>query len=130
MDKSKETFFDATEFKNIKEIMYNSAKKYANNIAFKIKHNIEKKVEYEEITYSKFLEQINQLGTALYNLGLKGKRIAILGRNRYEWVLAHLSNLLGGIVSVPLDKELQEDELESSIVRSKADAIIFDEKYQ
>ena len=34
----------------------------------------------------------------------------------------------GGIVSIPLDKDLQYDELENSLVRSKADAIVFDEK--
>lgn len=60
-------------------------------------------------------------------MGLKNKRIAIVGRNRYEWVLAHLTNLLGGIVSIPLDKDLQIDELENSLIRSKADAVIFDE---
>ena len=68
-------------------------------------------------------------GTKLYDMGLKNKRVAIVGRNRYEWVVAHLSNLLGGIVSIPLDKELQVDELESCLERSKADVIVFDEKY-
>jgi long-chain acyl-CoA synthetase len=38
--------------------------------------------------------------------------------------------LLGGIVSVPLDKDLQYDELENSLIRSKVDAIIFDEKLE
>ena len=48
-------------------------------------------------------------------MGLKNKRVAIVGRNRYEWVLTHLTNLLGGIISAPLDKELQIDELESCL---------------
>ena len=117
------------ELKDIKEIIYNSAKKYADHIAFVIKHQDGKEKTYEKITYKSFLEQINALGTKLYNIGLKNKRIAIVGRNRYEWALAHLSNLLGGIISVPLDKDLEIDELESSLVRSKADAIVFDEKY-
>lgn len=117
------------ELKDIKEIIYNSAKKYADHIAFIIKHQDRKEKTYENITYKTFLEQINSLGTKLYNMGLKNKRIAVVGRNRYEWALAHLSNLLGGIISVPLDKDLEVDELESSLVRSKADAIVFDEKY-
>lgn len=117
------------EFKDIKEVIYNSAKKYANNIAFIIKHQEGKNKTYENITYKKLLEEINHLGTKLYAMGLKSKRIAVLGRNRYEWALGHLTNLLGGIVSVPLDKDLQIDELESSLIRSKADAIFFDEKY-
>ena len=117
------------EFKDIKELIYNSAKTYANNIAFVVKHQEGKNKTYENITYKMLLEQINALGTKLYSMGFKNKRIAILGRNRYEWALGHLTSLLGGIISVPLDKDLQVDELENSLIRSKADAIYFDEKY-
>lgn len=120
--------FEAIEFNNIKEIIYHSAEVYKEKIAFVIKHKENKKIRYENITYQRLLEDINKLGTALYHLKLKGKRIAVIGRNRYEWALAHLSNLLGGIISVPLDKDLQYEELENSLVRSKADCIIFDEK--
>lgn len=126
----KNIIFEAVEFENVKQIIYSSAKKYENQIAFVIKHQENKKVSYENITYKQFLEDINKFGTALYNMGLKGKRVAIIGKNRYEWVLAHFANLLGAIVSVPLDKDLQYDELESSIIRSKADCIIFDEKLE
>ncbi len=117
------------EFNNIKELIYNSAKIYENNIAFIVKHQEGKNKTYENITYKILLEQINALGTKLYDMELKNKRIAILGRNRYEWALGHLTSLLGGIVSIPLDKDLQIDELENSLIRSKADAIYFDEKY-
>ena len=117
------------EFKDIKGIIYNSAKEYTNNTAFIIKHQEGKNKTYENITYKTLLEQINSLGTKLYDLGLKNKRIAILGRNRYEWTLGHLTTLLGGMISIPLDKDLQIDELENSLIRSKADAIYFDEKY-
>ena len=117
------------EFKDIKELIYNSAKIYTNNIAFIVKHQEGKNKTYENITYKMLLGHINALGTKLYNMGLKNKRIAILGRNRYEWALGHLTTLLGGIVSIPLDKDLQIDELENSLIRSKADAIYFDEKY-
>ncbi len=127
---SRERYFEATEFQNIKEILYNSVEKYGENTAFIIKHKEnEKKVTYENITYKKLLEDVNSLGTKLFDLGYQDKRIAIVGRNSYEWALAHLANQLGGIVSVPLDKELQLDELESSLERSKADIVVFDEKY-
>ena len=122
--------YHAQEFNNIKEIIYNSVEQYSKNIAFVIKHTENKKVEYENITYKQLLEDVNKLGTAVYSLGFKGKRIAVIGRNSYEWAIAHLSNLLGGNVSVPLDKDLQYDELESSLIRSKADMIFFDRKYE
>ena len=120
---------EVTQFENIKELIYNSAKKYENHIAFVIKKTNGKKAEYQNITYKELLDEINSFGTKLYELGIKNKRIAIVGRNRYEWALAHLTNLLGANVSIPLDKDLQIDELENSLIRSKADVIIFDEKY-
>ena len=120
---------EVPKFENIKEIIYNSVKLYSNNIAFKIKtKKEEKEVKYKEITYKEFLDDINALGTALLDLGFGDKRIAIIGKNSYEWALTYVTNLLGNIVSVPLDKGLQIGELELSLIRSKADAIIFDEK--
>ncbi len=66
----------------------------------------------------------------MYSIGLQGKKIAILGKNRYEWALSYVSILLGGMIAVPLDKGLTDIEIENSILRSKADAIIYEEKYQ
>ncbi len=120
--------FKATEFKNIKEIIYNSVKLYGEKAAYVIKHKEKKEVVYENITYKKLLEDVNKLGTAFFDMGFQKKRIAIIGKNRYEWALAHLANMLGGIISVPLDKDLQYDELENSLIRSKAECIVFDEK--
>ncbi|MDD4066800.1 MAG: AMP-binding protein [Clostridia bacterium] len=114
------------ECNNLKEILYESVKNYENNIAFTIKKNNN---EYVNISYKAFLEDINKLGTALYNMNLKEKRIAIIGRNSYEWALAHMTNMLGGMISIPLDKDLQCGELESLLLRSEPTAIVFDSKY-
>ena len=129
--KEKNKFREVPIFNNIKEVICNSVKLYKDNIAFvtKLKKD-DKSVEYINHTYQNLLDDINAFGTSLYKLGLKGKRIAIVGRNRYEWAVAHISNLFGGIVSVPIDKELQLNELEDSLVRAKVDAIVFDEKYE
>lgn len=116
------------KFENIKEIIYHSATVYSDNIAFTTKIKNSGNVEYINHTYSDLLEDINSFGTALYKHGLQNKRVAIVGHNSYEWAVAHLSNLLGGIVSVPLDKGLQLGELESSLIRSRVQAIVFDEK--
>ena len=105
--KSEETFFKYPDFNNIKEIIYNSVEKYPNNIAFK----------YKEITYKKLLEEANNLGTGLYNLGLKGKKVAIISKNRYEYALSYVSILLGGMVAVPLDKDFTEIELKNALIR-------------
>lgn len=127
-------YYEATEFNNIKEIIYNSAKKYSEMNAFIIKNNFDERVveaegKYTYITYKAFLNDINSLGTAFFKYGFKDKRVAILGRNCYEWALTHFTSLLGGMVSVPLDKELHDVELTQSVIRSKADVMVFDSKY-
>lgn len=118
-------------FRDIKQLIYNSAKLYPNNIAFTTKiKNTHNETEYINHTYTDLLNDINAFGTSLYKLGLKNKRVAVIGYNCYEWAVAHLSNLLGNIVSVPLDKGLQIGELENSLVRSEVEAIVFDHKLE
>ena len=124
-----EKIFNAKEFKNIKEIIYNSVKLYGEKVAYVIKHKDKKEVSYENVTYKRLLDDANKLGTALFDMGYAKKRIAIIGKNRYEWALAHVTNMLGGCVSVPLDKDLQFEEFETSLIRSKAECIFFDEKH-
>ena len=124
MKKEKKEFID---FMNIKEIIKYSTENYAENTAFTIKNKTGKNTEYKKITYKQLNEDINALGTALINLGLKGKRIAIIGKNRYEWILSYITTLNGVGIAVPLDKGLPEQEIILSVQRSKADAIIFEE---
>ena len=116
------------KFDNIKDLLYHSANTYSDNIAFTTKIKNGKEIKYINHTYANLLEDINCFGTSLYKLGLQGKRSAVVGHNCYEWAVAHLSNLFGGIVSVPLDKGLQIGELEDSLIRSEVESIVFDEK--
>lgn len=116
------------KFTTIKELLYHSATVFSSNVAFTEKVKKDNNINYIDHTYLELLDDINSFGTALYKLGLKNKRVAIIGHNCYKWAIAHLSNLLGGIVSVPLDKGLQTDELENSLIRSEASAIVFDAK--
>lgn len=119
------------KFRDIKQLIYNSVKLYPNNTAFTTKvKNADNEIQYINHTYTDLLNDINAFGTSLYKLGLKNKRVAVIGYNCYEWAVAHLSNLLGNIVSVPLDKGLQIGELENSLVRSEVEAIVFDHKLE
>lgn len=127
--KTAEYFYDYPKFNNIKELINASIEKYSNNIAFIIKNKKGKETTYQNITYKEFGEQVNYFGTGLFELGLKGKRIAIIGKNRYEWALSYVATLMGDITVVPLDKGLTDIEIRNSLMQSKVDGIIFEEKY-
>ena len=131
MKKERNKLRDAKRFNNIKEVILNSVSLYGDNIAYVTKVKKDKAdVQYINHTYNDLLNDIYCFGTGLYKLGLKNSRVAVCGRNSYKWVVSHLSNLMGGIVSVPIDKELQLNELEESLIRSNVEALVFDEKYK
>jgi long-chain acyl-CoA synthetase len=121
--------YDAKRFKNIREILNNSIELYPYNNAFIIKEKNGKDIKYKNITYKEFGEQINSLGTALIDLGLKDKRVAIISKNRYEWALTYFTVMDGVGITVPLDKGLKEEEIISCLVRSKADCIVFEKEF-
>lgn len=111
--------YEAKEFKSMKEMLVNSGIEFAERDAFVIKHKVDKQVEYENITYERFAREINSLGTALIDMGYKDKKIAIIGKNRYEWILSFVT-VIGGVgTAVPLDKGLPDDEIEMSLKNQK-----------
>lgn len=113
------------KFQDLKDMLEQTGKKYGDCTAFLLQE--EKGVK--TITHKEFRKQIDYLGTALIEMGLKDKKIAIISENRYEWEVAYLAIVAGTGVVVPLDKALPENEIESLIIRSEVEAIIYSEKY-
>ena len=118
--------YDYLEIKDLKDMLNKTGKLYAEKPAYKIKVEEGK---YQVYTHKEVRDMINALGTALINLGLKGKRIAVIGENRYEWEIAYLSIVCGTGIVVPLDKSLPANELELLIERSDIEAIFYTKKY-
>ena len=121
--------YKAQKYRDLKEMLKISGEKYGDRPAYIIKTKNEKENKYKEITHKEFRNHINYLGTKLIDMGLKGKRIAVISDNRYEWGVAYLSIVTGTGVVVPLDKALPENEIESLIIRSEVEAIFYSNKY-
>ena len=120
--------FECLKVTDIKDMLKKTGERYGQRPAFKIR--IEEPDKYRIITHNEVREMVDCLGTALINIGLKGKRVAVIGENRYEWEVGYLSVVAGTGIIVPLDKALPENELERLIVRSGVEAIIYTEKYE
>ena len=106
-------------------------KNYADNIAYKYKRNLEEKpTKYVVKKYKDVVKDVKALSTALLDMGFKGKRIALIGENRYEWVLSYLAVTCGGMIIAPLDKALPDKEITSLIKRSEVDAVIYEKKHE
>ena len=117
----------ATKYENLKEMLQKSGEAFGDRPAYIYK--TETPGKFREITHKEFREDINNLGTALIDMGLKDKRIAVISENRYEWGMAYFAAVAGTGVVVPLDKALPDNEIESLIMRSEVEAIFYSNKY-
>lgn len=115
----------AKNFNNIREIIEYSSVKFKDRVAFKIKKKIGGTISYTDITYERLRSDIEALSKYFMAHNLCGKRIAVIGKNSYEWMLVFLSALCSGSIIVPLDKGLFECELRNQLDRSEADAIFY-----
>ncbi len=115
--------YEVRKIRSIKELMDTSAELYSDRTAFLYKPKGNDK--YVPVTFRQFKADVDALGTALIDIGLKGGRVAIISENRYEWAVSYMAVVNGTGIVVPLDKELPENEIENLLIRSKADAVIF-----
>ncbi len=86
---------------DFRSLINRSAARYSGRTAFYLKG----KEGYRSITYLRFKEDFYALCSAFIAMDLRSRRIAIVGKNSYEWVLCYLAAATVG-VAVPLDKEL------------------------
>jgi len=113
------------DFQNIKEILDFTVTHYAEKTAFIYKSKDRK--TKTEISFGKFRQDIDTIGAYLISKGLKDKRIVVIGPNSYQWMAAYYAIVVNVGVVVPLDKGLPEDEIINSLVKCKADAIVYDD---
>ena len=114
-------------FRNLKEFVDRSIRLYARNDAF---YTMTGKNEYDMVTFSGFGEDLCALANAMIERGFSGLRIAVIGENSYKWVLTYFATVNINATIVPLDKELNEDEILSLMQRSQAAALFYSPTYE
>ena len=114
--------YDVKNVCSLRELIENSAEEYPNNTAFVLK---DKNGEIIEVTYTDFYGEIKALATYLCSLGLENKKVAVIGRNSYEWALSYFAVSCGVGIIVPIDKELKAPEVNNILNLSGADACIY-----
>jgi len=108
-----------------KELLSYCDEKYGSAPAFMY----EKKKGDVTVLYSEFKEQVEALGTYLYKNGFKDCHIAVFGENSYNWILTHFAVTTGKNVIVPIDKELEADDIEYLLRDSECKAIFYSNTY-
>ena len=128
MKRANTPLYEVREIKDLKEMLVQSTQLFGDKTAFLVKEKGND--DYQPISFKQFKNDVEALGTALMDLGLQGKRIALIGENRYEWAVSYLAVVNGVGTIVPLDKELPVQEIEHLVGVSEANVIIYSGKHR
>lgn len=118
-------FYEVRQLKDLRDLISQSVELFGDRPAFEVKT---KKGEHYEITYNRYQHEINSLGTALVDMGLKNEKIAVCGDNCYEWCLSYMATVNGVGVIVPIDKELHFEDINGILNISDVKIIFCDKK--
>ena len=102
MGKKNYPYYKVEPFKDFKEMISQRVAAHPDHAAFMYTEN----KQDITVSYREFQDQINSLGTAIADLGVHGKKIAMVSENSYYWVLVYLTVLGSDNVYIPMDKEL------------------------
>ena len=107
-------------YPDLRHLYRESVETYHDRILFRQKGN----GEYRDITYRKFGNDVEALGTELCARGLSGAHIMLVGENCYSWACAYLSVVCGVGVIVPADKDASPEQLAKIAMRADVTAVI------
>ena len=128
MAKRKDKLYEGERLEDFRELVDRYENRYKDKTAFVYKEE-PKADKHISISYTKFASDIKTFATSLLDMNLQNKKVALIAPNRYEWCVCYLAITTAGISIVPLDKSLPDNEIKNLIIRSRADAVIFDSKY-
>ncbi len=111
-------YCEATEIRDLKDMLDIKARTKKKDTAFLFP------VESGEMrkTYRDLQADVNAFGTWMYHHKLRGKHVALVGENSYEWLVAFFAAVNGGNVAAAIDRNLPEEEIVQLAKRADADA--------
>jgi len=118
--------YKTEKIRDLRELVRRADRLFAEKIAYK---EIGSNDEVFDYTFGRLKEDTDALGTKLFDMGMKGYHIAVLGENSYRWVVSYLSIVNGLGVVVPLDKEMTDDEIAMLINKSDSKSVICSDTY-
>lgn len=108
------------EIKSIYELIERGSELFKDKNLFKFN----KGDEVVEISYNEFLDYVNKITFAFINMGVKDKKVVVIGETSVEWIASYIATVTAGGVIVPLDPYLLEDEIIKFVNHSEASFVV------
>lgn len=119
--------YKVPQISSVQDMLIKTVNKYGDKLAVEdIAVNPISKASYKEL-----LDYTLKFGNALKNLGLKERsHIAVIGENRLQWGIAYLTAMAFNYVVVPIDKNLNANEILNILYESDSEAIVFTNDFE
>ncbi len=116
--------YETTAFQDIRIMTENAANRFPDRyaITYKKKPTSDELLHY---TYEEGRQYIRAIGTEFIAMGLRDKKVAIVGEASPEWVFTYFALMSIGSVTVPIDKDLPTEDIASILNTSESYAIVY-----
>jgi long-chain acyl-CoA synthetase len=112
---------------SIQDLLLRSAKEYGNKLALEDLNDS----PISSVTFKQLNEYVIRFGKALFDIGIKERdHIAVISENRVQWSLTYFTTMCFNMVIVPIDKNLNHNEVLNIIHESEAKAIVFSDGFE
>lgn len=115
----KTTFID-----DMRSLVEEAAQIFPEDIAISYKEHYSDK-EVKRVSFTQWRDDVRSIGTELIARGLREKTIALIGENSYGWCCSFFAIMAIGSVVVPVDKDLNIDDIKGIIDTTESEALIF-----
>lgn len=113
-------------YRTLRELIEYKAIHRPNDIAFQYLKGRQEVITH---TYGEFYRQVTYLGTYMLKRGIRGRKIALVGENSYQWLLCFFAIVTSGNVAVLVSKDATPAEASTLIFQSQADVVVTSAKY-
>jgi long-chain acyl-CoA synthetase len=112
---------------SIQDMLLRSAKVYGDKLA------LEDLAEtpISNVSFRQLHDYVIRFGKSLLEIGIKERdHIAVISENRVQWSMTYFTSMCFNMVIIPIDKNLNHNEILNIIHESEATAIVFSEGFE
>ncbi len=116
--------YEPIAFTDFRMMVEQAAEMFPDRPAVSYKKNPRDK-EVHRITFKEGRELVRDMATGLVALGLRDKKVALIGESSPSWIFSYFSMMATGIITIPVDKEYTAPDMASILRTAECEAIIY-----
>ena len=116
--------YPTVRYSDMRDMLIKCAEKYRDKtaVSYRESPNDEESVK---LSFDSVYRRTAALATEFIALGLRDKKVALVGENGIEWILSYFALTSIGAVVVPVDKEYPAPDMASILNSARCSALIF-----